>query len=138
MLAGVALIVLEIFTPGFIVMWFGIAALVAAIPAYFGAPLSVVILVYAISVLALTILGQRIIAKVTAQSTKEKKTNVDALVGLEGVVVEEIDPIRGTGSVRVGREIWSAISHDGVRLAKDTVVVVHRVDGVKLVVTKEG
>ena len=32
---GIILIIIEIFTQGFIIMWFGIASIIASIPVYF-------------------------------------------------------------------------------------------------------
>jgi membrane protein implicated in regulation of membrane protease activity len=34
---GILLMAMEVITPGFIIMWFGLATIVAAIPVYFGA-----------------------------------------------------------------------------------------------------
>lgn len=41
--AGILLIIFEIFTAAFIVMWFGIAAILTAIPVYFGASIEAII-----------------------------------------------------------------------------------------------
>jgi membrane protein implicated in regulation of membrane protease activity len=38
------------------------------------------------------------------------------------------------GQVKIGGEVWSAISEDSNEISKDTEVVVKRIDGVKVVV----
>lgn len=135
---GIVLMIAEIFTPGFVILWFGMAALITAIPVYLGASLTEVVLSYAVAVLLLGVFGRRLMLRVSALSgAKEIETNVGAVVGCKGVVVEEINPVLGVGRVRVGGEIWTAVSEDRTAVAKDETVVVRSVDGVKLVVRKE-
>ena len=43
--AGIGLIISEIFIPGFVVMWFGVAAIITAIPVYLGASTNTIMLV---------------------------------------------------------------------------------------------
>lgn len=135
---GITLMIAEIFTPGFVILWFGIAAIITAIPVYLGASPVEVILSYAVSVLLLGVFGRRLVLRISSLSGERGvETNVSALIGCDGVVVEEVDPVRGLGRVRVRGEIWSAVSEDRTTVAKDETVVVHAVDGVKLVVRKE-
>jgi membrane protein implicated in regulation of membrane protease activity len=42
------------------------------------------------------------------QDQKLIPSNVDALVGQEGIVLEPIDPVSNTGRVRIGSEEWRA------------------------------
>ncbi len=137
LLLGVLLIVAEAFVPGFVIIWFGIAAFIAAIPAYLGAPAWVVAFVYFFAVAILVTIGRRIVTQRISREAMKLRTNVDSLPGLKGVVIEEVDPVCGKGLVRVGREVWSAVTEDGQKIAKDEVVTVVRVSGVKLVVKKE-
>ena len=66
---------------------------------------------------------------------KKVATNVDALAGREGKVVTEIQPIQGTGQVKVDGQIWSAkVENTDVNLPVGSLVEVLRVEGVKLVV----
>ena len=61
------------------------------------------------------------------------KTNVDALIGQEAVVVEPIS-VNQPGMVKVNRELWGAILKDGSVLQIGTVVKIVDVQGNKLVV----
>jgi membrane protein implicated in regulation of membrane protease activity len=63
----------------------------------------------------------------------DNKTNVDALIGQEAIVVEAIS-INQPGAIRVKRELWSAILRDGSMLQIGTVVKIVDIQGNKLVV----
>ena len=63
------------------------------------------------------------------------KTNVDRVVGMEGVVTEEISNLAGTGKVSLGGNVWTArTENEGGTIPVDAVVTVLRVEGVKLIV----
>ena len=70
------------------------------------------------------------------------KTNVDRVIGMEGIVAEEISNLAGTGKVSLGGNTWTARTEsEGGIIPKETVVEVLRVEGVKLIVKvkeKEG
>lgn len=133
---GILLMAMEVITPGFIIMWFGIATIVAAIPVYFGASTSVVLLTFAVTLLILTVFVRRIFTTRFANK-KGSATNASSLIGQKGVVVEPIDPIQATGKVRVRKEIWSAVAKSGNIIGVDQIVVVQDIEGVKLLVAKE-
>jgi len=134
---GILLVVLEIFTAGFIVMWFGIAAIVTALPVGLGAPPAVIIATYAISLLILTVFVRKITIGFMSRGSGTLGTNVDALLGCAAVVVEEIDPIKGTGQVRVRKEVWTAVRERNEPLPVDSIVRIVGIQGAKLVVEKE-
>ncbi len=127
---------MEVVTPGFIIMWFGIATIIAAIPVYFGASTSVVLITFAVTLLILTVFVRRIFTS-RIVSKGGVKTNAASLIGEKGIVIEPIDPVKATGKVRVRKEIWSAGTMNGNPIEVDQVVVVTALDGVKLMVTKE-
>lgn len=133
---GILLMALEAFTPGFIIMWFGLAFIVAAIPVYLQASTSVVLLTFAITLLLLTVFVRRIFVN-SRSKNRGFRTNSQSLLGEKGVVVEEINPTKGSGRVRVHKEVWTAIAKDSEVIAVDQTIVVLQIDGVKLVVGKE-
>jgi len=59
-------------------------------------------------------------------------SNVDSLVGQEGVVLEAIDPVHNTGRVRVGSDEWRARSDQ--RFEESERVRVESVQGTTLMV----
>jgi membrane protein implicated in regulation of membrane protease activity len=133
---GVLLMAMEVITPGFIIMWFGLATIVAAIPVYLGAPTSVVLITFAVTLLILTVFVRRIF---TNRLTDKggSLTNASSLIGQQAVVVETIDPVKATGKVRVRKEVWSAGTKGAETIAVDQIVIVKALDGVKLLVAKE-
>jgi membrane protein implicated in regulation of membrane protease activity len=60
-------------------------------------------------------------------------TNIDALVGRQGIVVATIEA-HGTGSVRIGGEVWRARGESGEALDEGIFVVVLRVEGNTVIV----
>ena len=69
---------------------------------------------------------------------KKGKTNITALVGERCLVIEDISNINVKGLVNVKGSLWSACSvdaHDYIEAG--TVVVVERVEGVKLICSRE-
>ncbi len=133
---GILLMAMEVITPGFIIMWFGLATIVAALPVYLGAPASVVLVTFAVTLLILTVFVRRIF---TSRFTNKRgvRTNASSLIGQQAVVVETIDPVKATGKVRVRKEVWSAAAQGNQRFAVDQIVSVKALDGVKLLVAKE-
>ena len=61
------------------------------------------------------------------------KTNLDRVIGMEGIVTEEITKLK-IGEVKVDGKRWSAISN--TKIETNSTVIVEGVDGVKLVVRK--
>ena len=133
--AGILLIALEIFTPGFILMWFGIAAIVTALPVYLGASTEIIVVTYAVTVLVLTILVRKITIGLMSKHYESQHTNVDSLVNSTAIVTEDVDSMTGTGKVRAGKEIWSATT-EGHAIPRNTRVRILNVHGVNLVVER--
>ena len=65
-----------------------------------------------------------------------EKTNVDSLIGKEGIVKQEINNLEARGVVKLSGMEWSARSADDSKIAAGEKVLVQSIDGVKLIVTK--
>ena len=63
------------------------------------------------------------------------KTNAESLIGQRALVIEDIDTLEARGRVEIRGQEWAAKTDepDG-KLAKNTVVVVNGIQGVKLIV----
>lgn len=61
-------------------------------------------------------------------------TNSYAIIGKRGIVTKEIDPLSGSGQIKVGTEIWSAKCENEDKVPVGTEVEILKVDGVKAVV----
>jgi membrane protein implicated in regulation of membrane protease activity len=65
--------------------------------------------------------------------TKEGKTNLDMIVGEEGVVKKEINK-HSPGEVYIHGKTWTAIGSNGENIARESVVTIKEISGVKLIV----
>ena len=126
-------LIIEAIVPGLISIWLAIGALVAILPAALNAPMWLQITVFvAVSIISLIV--TRPLAKKYVNS-KKQPTNADAVIGKECLVMEDIDNIRGTGAVKTGGKIWTAISSkDDVTIEQGAMVKAKEIRGVKLVV----
>lgn len=120
----------EIFTTGFLIFWFGLGALLTMIASLFITNIFIQATIFVISSTLLIFLTKPLINKFVSKKTVA--TNVYEVIGKKGIVTQEINPITGKGQVKVGNEIWTAISDETLPL--DTHIEVLKVEGVKLIV----
>ncbi|MGH9759672.1 MAG: NfeD family protein, partial [Blastocatellia bacterium] len=138
-LAGIFFIA-ELLTSGFVLLWFGVGALVAALMAYgnvAGLPAQAVVFL-AVSG-ALVIASRTIFQKLLFREDPDGglKTGVDALPGQVGMVVEPSDGQSRECAVRVFGSTWKAFPVDGEDpLQKGDQVRVERMEGVSVFVRR--
>lgn len=119
--AGLILVILEITTLTFILLWIGIGAIIAGISAFLAPNLGMQLLVFSISSLLLLIYT-RPLTKRWRNKTPNIQSGVYALIGKEGVVIEEIKE-QQTGAVKIGGEIWSATSDTFIESGENVQVI---------------
>lgn len=129
-IAGLILIILEITTLTFYLLWIGVAALITGAFAFVFASLGMQLLVFSISTLLL-LFYTRPLTRRWRKRTPNLQSGVYALIGKEGVVIDEIAEHKN-GTIKVGGEIWSASSETAVPSGEK--VVITNVSGVTLVV----
>lgn len=132
MAAAVILLIVEILTLGLTSIWFAGGAVSAAVAAFIGVPLWVQLVLF-IVVSCILFFMTRPLAQKYLNSHVEK-TNVDAVIGRHGIVKEEINNAQGKGLVIVDGIDWSAKSLNGDVIREGSQIVIHKVQGVKLVV----
>lgn len=113
-------------------IWFAVGSVVAMLAALLGAELWLQVVLFAV-VSVVCLMALRPLLKKYLEP-KKVKTNIDAIIGTQGVVMERIDNLAGTGKVKLGAMEWTARSVSGETIEKDTVVVVERIEGVKVYV----
>ena len=110
---GVALIIAEIFTLGFVLFWFGLGALVAALVAMLGFGLPIQFVVFAAISVGLTVMSRTIFAKyMPHHEGPELKMGVDSLPGQIGTVTGASKGALNEGAVRVYGSVWTAFPAD--------------------------
>ena len=130
--AGIMAII-EAFTLGLTSIWFAGGAVGASIMAMLGFSLPVQIAVFLLLSVIL-IAATRPLAKKRLNARVEK-TNVEAIIGQEGIVEEAI-PIHGSGQVRADGKTWTAVS-TGEEIEKGALVIIKSVRGVTLTVEEK-
>lgn len=133
-IAGLALIIVEVLTPGsFFFACIGIGALVGGLCSVFIAEPWAQFLIFIIASL-LSIYTIRPLLKPFLKHGIIK-SNVDGLIGLKAIVTEPIDPPH-FGMVKIAGEIWRAQSDE--KISAGSMVEILAVDGTKLKVKKAG
>lgn len=129
---AILFIVIEALTVGLTTIWFAAGALVSLVLALFKVNPLIQIAVFLVVSLVLLATTRKIF--VNKLKTGSEKTNVDALVGEEAVVLEDITP-HDTGLVKVKGQDWTAVASDkDATIAKGATVTVEAIEGVKLIV----
>ena len=126
---GVIVSALEMFVPGFFVIWFGVAAIVTGILSFFIHNSWVQFGVF-LGLSAVLVVSSRLIAR---RITKPEPEPVGSmrLDGVEGTVIQAIEPDR-PGRIRVIGEEWRAMAER--RIESGARVKVLKVEGTHVVV----
>jgi membrane protein implicated in regulation of membrane protease activity len=110
---GVGLIIAEIFTMGFVLFWFGLGAVAAALVGLMGGGFLLQFLVFAITSVGLTVMSRTIFARYFSHSEGDRvKTNIDALPGQIGTVTIASKGALNEGAVKVYGSTWTAYPID--------------------------
>ena len=136
---GVILIVAEIFTPGFVLLWFGIGAFIAAFAGLAGLSYPFQFLVFFLVSIVLTALSRTIFVNyfTPKQSDRNLKTGVHSLPGKIGTVVTSSRGAMSEGAVKVFGSTWTAYPIEGEEpLEAGDRVVVERVQGASIYVRR--
>ncbi|MBT3756381.1 MAG: NfeD family protein [Candidatus Cloacimonetes bacterium] len=129
---GIICIIIEIFTPGFLFLSFGLGAILTGLIALVIPSIALQILAFAIISLIAFLLSRKFSKKLISNNYED--TNVKALVGKTGKVTQQI-PTNEKGYVKIGGEEWSAVSKDNNEIEKDARIVVNDIEGNKVIVT---
>ncbi|HIS72826.1 MAG TPA: NfeD family protein [Candidatus Scatomorpha pullicola] len=132
----VLLFIIEAATAGLTVIWFALGALAALIAALFGAQIWLQVLWFLVVSIATLWFTRPLALKYL--NGRSVATNADRVVGMEGVVCEDIDNLAGTGAVKLDGKEWTARSDSGANIPSGSVVKVRRIEGVKLIVDAAG
>lgn len=132
LLLAAIFIVAEIISLGLTTIWFAGGAFVAAIAGLAGANVVVQVVLFVVVSLALVVLTRPIAKKYLDVNTE--KTNVEALVGMNAYVLEEINNVQGSGRAKVNGMEWTARSiEDSVVIPAGIQAKIVEVSGVKLI-----
>lgn len=114
-------------------LWFAVGCLAAMLVCALGGPAWLQGLVFLTVSLLLLLCLKPIVRKYL--KPRLSKTNVDAIPGKTGIVIEAIDNHAPAGQVKLDGSTWTARSTSGCPIAEGTLVKVDRIQGVKAYVT---
>ena len=130
-IAGIFFIA-EIFTTGFLVFWFGVGALFSMVASFFTQDIIIQTVIFIIASVIFIIATKPLVNKFL--KTKSVNTNAFSIIGKHGVVIKEINSIKGTGQIKVEHEVWTAEELNHNNVPEGTEVVVNKIEGVKAIV----
>ena len=121
------LVFIEIITVNLTTIWFVVSGLMALILSFFIDAFEIQFATFVLGgVILLFTTRPYLVRKL---KVKETKTNLDRVVGMQGVVTMEITKLN-PGEVKVDGKLWTAIADDKIK--KDMIIEVLSIDGVKL------
>ena len=139
---GAILIVAEIFTSGFVLLWFGIGALAAAFAGLVGIDsLFIQFMIFAVVSVGLTAASRTIFTNYFSResSGQSLRTGVDALPGKIGTVVSSSRGALNEGAVKVVGTTWTAYPAPGEPpLEAGERVCIESVEGASIYVKRIG
>lgn len=128
----VILAFLETMSFGLTTIWFVASGIVALIVSFITDNYVIQFGVFVILGVILLVTTRPLVVNFLKQ--KKQPTNVDRIIGMKGVVTEDVDG--DTGEVKVDGKRWTAYSD--CSLKKGDSVIVLEINGVKIKVEKEG
>jgi membrane protein implicated in regulation of membrane protease activity len=138
---GVILVIAEVFTSGFVLLWFGVGALAAGLLALLGVGLPLQFLTFIVVSSLLTALSRTIFLNYFEQADDGNRVRVGAasLPGQIGTVVAESRGALQEGAVKVYGSVWTAFPAAGEPpLREGERVVVESLRGASIYVRREG
>lgn len=129
----VVFIILEANTVTLVSTWFAVGSLAAVIASLWNAPLWLQVTLFFVVSVALLLLLRPLTKKYF--TPKLIKTNLDSIIGSEGLVTGRIDNVAASGQVKLGAMEWTARSTTGEVIEPGTRIRVDRIEGVKVFVT---
>lgn len=136
---AVVCLIFELVTVSLVSIWFVIGSIVAMFVAMAGGSFGLqvtLMLVLSIGLLLVFIYLRK--KKFKGKDKVYTPTNIDALIGQEALVIEDVNNLNNTGLVRIKGQVWSAKSaDDDIVIRTGEQVKVEAISGVKLVLSAE-
>lgn len=141
LIAVAILLLIEILTLGLTTIWFAGGAFIAFFIALAGGSLYLQLVIFILVSFVLLLFTRPIALKYF--NNHRVKTNIDALPGKEGRVLEEINNLKGTGRIDIMGQEWAAkkekqnTEEENRVIPVGETVVITGISGVKLIVKQK-
>ncbi len=133
---GIILSIIEIFTPTFFTLLFGIGAFLAGLASYLGASIAVQWIVF-LGVTAFLVLYIRRFYIKYLYRKSSKEANVDGYIGKTALVLSDVIKNSLKGRVKIEGEVWLAITEEDEPIKTGENAKIVGVSGTKLIIKKE-
>lgn len=127
----ITLSIVEILTVNLVSIWFVASGIVAMIISLITDNITIQVTIFVLLGLIFMLLTKNIVKKIVP---KKEKTNLDRIIGMEGVVLSKITKNK-PGEVKVDGKIWSAIADETIK--EDEIVKILEINSTKIKVEKE-
>ena len=134
LIIAILFFILEMIGPGFLLFWLGVGALITMVVSIFVDSVGIQIGIFTVSSILLLFCTRPLAKKFTKNDTTP--TNAYSIIGKNGIVVKDINSIKGIGQIKVNGEIWSAKTLSNEIIPEGEFVTVLKLDGVKAIVEK--
>lgn len=131
LLVFIVLLLIEICTVNLVSIWFALGALASLCASIFTNNMIIQLIVFIVVSFITLVITKPLVKKI---KVKQHSTNFDRVIGMEGIVTEDISKFQ-IGEVKVDSKRWSAKSDEEIK--KDSIVIIEKIDGVKLIVRKK-
>lgn len=123
----IVLTVIEVITVNLTTIWFVASALVSLVLSFFIDSFELQFGVFVIGGIIFLLTTRPYLVK--KLKVKNSKTNLDRVIGMQGIVTVDISKLN-PGEVKVDGKLWTAVSSSDIK--KDTIIEVLDIEGVKL------
>lgn len=134
-LAGVLFLIIEVGLGSFFLLCLAIGAFFSLFVSLLGVPFWLQILLFAACSVLSIFFVRPFALRYLHRHTDERKSNVDALIGRTGTVIEPI-AAHGSGYVKVDGDEWRAVSSDGTPVENGATVRILHMDSLVATVQK--
>lgn len=136
LIIALILFIMEIFIPSFVLFNFGIGAVVGSLAAGLNLSLEWQIVLFSVATLMSFFLIRPVMKKYAYKRSDGFKTNLDAMIGRQAKVTEEIDNENNRGRVSLDGDIWQARSLNNEIIPTGTTVEIVQLKSIVLIVKK--
>lgn len=126
----VLLAIIEMITTSLVSIWFILSGILAMIASIFTDNITIQISIFVLFGVLFMLLTRKTIKKIIP---KKEKTNLDRIIGMEGIVTEKITKNQ-PGEVKVDGKKWTAVSDKSI--PEGNVVKILEINSTKLIVKR--
>lgn len=128
----ILLAIAEAMTINLVTIWYVVSGIFALILSFFIDNFTIQFAVFTLLGTFLLITTRQTLQKFI--NTKKEKTNLDRIIGMNGIVLEEISQ-NHNGAVKVDGKVWTAYSNKKIKV--DSTIKVLEINGSKIKVEEE-